>query len=528
MNPFTNEELLDLIQKATAGDKPSLETVMLSVQDLVFNLSLRMLGTFPDAEDASQDILLKVMTHLSSFKGESAFSTWVFRIAVNHLKDYKKHMFAQFPLSFEFYGDDIQNARTEDVPDLTQNVEQAILAEELKLSCTNVMLQCLDTESRCIFILGTMFHVDSRIAGDILGITPEAYRQRLSRVRKKMADFLGEYCGEYGKGNCRCADRVNYAIQNHRIHPAQLYFQPAAPAQVILDVKEAMEEIDDLSQEFSFCRTYQSPENLKQFIKEFLNGASFSVVGNSQETAGSVYSGRESAKQEGESMDTQLILRYLKSLSENNNREWYHAHKAAYKEANAQFEELVQELILQIGKFDRSILPGEAKELTFKLVRDTRFSHDKSPYHPAFRAHIGPGGKLPVPVGYYLMIKPGGQSFLGGGLFAASFKDATSMVRDHIAANGGEWERILHDPGFQKEFSVQGTALKNVPAGYDKEHPQAEYLKFKSWYLEYPVSDDMVADGERFLAEAVRLFRIMKPFNDFLNQALKDFQMPAR
>ncbi len=281
MNTTTNEELLELIQKATAGDKPSLETVICSVQDLVFNLSLRMLGTFPDAEDASQDILLKVMTHLSSFKGESSFSTWVFRIAVNHLKDYKKHMFARFPLSFEFYGDDIQNAGTEDVPDLTQNVEQAILAEELKLSCTNVMLQCLDTESRCIFILGTMFRVDSRIAGDILGITPEAYRKRLSRVRKKMADFLTEYCGEYGKGKCHCADRVNYAVQSRRINPAQLYYQTAVPVQIMLDVKEAMEEIDDLSQEFSFCRTWQTPENLKQFIKEFLNGTSFSVVRNS-------------------------------------------------------------------------------------------------------------------------------------------------------------------------------------------------------------------------------------------------------
>lgn len=280
MNSFTNEELLDLIKKATAGDKASLETVMLSVQDLVFNLSLRMLGTFPDAEDASQDILLKVMTHLSSFKGESSFSTWVFRIAVNHLKDYKKHMFAQFPLSFEFYGDDIQNARIEDVPDMTQNVERAILAEELKMSCTNVMLQCLDTESRCIFILGTMFKVDSRIAGDILGITPEAYRQRLSRIRKKMADFLTEYCGEYGKGKCRCMERVNYAIQNHRIHPSQLYFHTAVPAQIILDVKEAMEETDDLSQKFSFCKTYQSSENLKQFIQEFLNGSSFSVIRN--------------------------------------------------------------------------------------------------------------------------------------------------------------------------------------------------------------------------------------------------------
>ena len=227
-------------------------------------------------------------------------------------------------------------------------------------------------------------------------------------------------------------------------------------------------------------------------------------------------------------MNTRIILDYLKNLSENNNREWYHAHKAEYKEANARFEALVQELILQIGKFDSSILPREAKELTFKLVRDTRFSNDKSPYNPAFRAHIGPRGKLPVPVGYYLVIKPGGQSFLGGGLFADMFKEATSMVRDYIASNGGEWEEILHDPDFQKAFTLRGTALKNVPAGYDREHPQAEYLKYKSWYLEYPLGDDMVADEERFLEEAVRLFRLMKPFHDFLNRALEGFQMPAR
>jgi len=280
MKKIPNEELLALIEKATGGDKESLETVILSVQDFVFNLSLRMLGSFPDAEDAAQDILLKVITHLSSFKGESAFSTWVFRIAVNHLKNYQKHMFAKFPLSFEFYGDDIKNGNKDDIPDLTQNVEASILAEELKLSCTNVMLQCLDTESRCIFILGTMFRVDSRIAGDILGITPEAYRKRLSRIRSRMADFLTEYCGEYGNGTCHCADRINYAIQNHRISPAQLSFTTAVPMETMAEVKEAMEDIDDLSQTFSFCKAYQSPERLKAFIQNFLNGASFSVVRN--------------------------------------------------------------------------------------------------------------------------------------------------------------------------------------------------------------------------------------------------------
>lgn len=281
MSKSTNEELMALIEKAVAGDKKSLETVLSSVQELVFNLSLRMLGTFPDAEDASQDILIKVMTHLSSYKGESAFSTWVFRIAANHLKDYKKHMFAKFPLSFEFYGDDIEHADIRNVPDLTQDVEKSILAEELKLSCTNVMLQCLDAESRCIFILGTMFKIDSRIAGDILGITPEAYRQRLVRVRRKMADFLSEYCGEYGKGKCRCADRVNYAILSHRLTPNQLCFtETTALGQTALKVKEAMEEIDDLSQVFSFCKAYEPPERLKKFVQEFLNGTSYSVVTN--------------------------------------------------------------------------------------------------------------------------------------------------------------------------------------------------------------------------------------------------------
>lgn len=280
MNKKMNEELQAFVDKATAGDKNALETLIAGVQDFVFNLSLRMLGTFADAEDATQDILLKMITHLSSFRGDSLFTTWVFRIAVNHLKNYKKHMFAHYPLSFEYYGNDIENAKIEEVPDLTQNVEKDILAEELKMSCTNVMLQCLDMESRCIFILGTMFKIDSRIAGDILEMTPEAYRQRLSRIRKKMADFLEEYCGEYGSGRCKCKERVNYAIQSHRVNPLQLNYMTATeiPVQTMIDVKNAMEDIDDLSQDFSFCKPYQSPERTRRLIQEFLDSTQFSII----------------------------------------------------------------------------------------------------------------------------------------------------------------------------------------------------------------------------------------------------------
>ncbi len=148
-------------------------------------------------------------------------------------------------------------------------------------------------------------------------------------------------------------------------------------------------------------------------------------------------------------MNTQIIIDYLSALNTHNNREWYHANKEDYKNANTEFEGLLKALILEIGKFDSSILHNNPKDLTFKIVRDTRFSHDKSPYNPAFRAHISSKGK-------------------------------------------------------------------------------AEYLKFKSWYLEYPLKDEEFIDANVFPAKAAEIFRIMKPFNDYLNKALDGFQMPAR
>lgn len=98
-------------------------------------------------------------------------------------------MFATHPLSYEAYAQDIQAYQKE-----SQREDKQILARELKYSCTNVMLQCLKPQDRCIFILGTMFKADSRQAAEILNLTPEAYRQRLSRARRKMADFMSQYC----------------------------------------------------------------------------------------------------------------------------------------------------------------------------------------------------------------------------------------------------------------------------------------------------------------------------------------------
>lgn len=226
-------------------------------------------------------------------------------------------------------------------------------------------------------------------------------------------------------------------------------------------------------------------------------------------------------------MNTKLILDYLKDLEQNNNQEWYHAHKAEYQQAYDEFLKVIEALMMELGKIDPAILEYEPKQLTFKLIRDTRFSKDNSPYNPSFRAHISSKGKMPVPVGWFLVLKPSG-SFLGGGLFADMFKDATESVRTYIADHGEEWEKIIENPAFKEKFRVKGNALKNVPRGYDASHPQAEYLKYKSWYLEYFMQDDQLLDSESFIKESLDICMLMKPFNDFLNKALADFQMPVR
>ncbi|WP_373265102.1 RNA polymerase sigma factor [Hungatella hathewayi] len=281
MNEKEQMETQKLVRLAAEGDKEALEQLLTGVQDLVFNLSLRMLGTIHDAEDASQEILIRVMTNLASFRGESAFTTWVFRIAVNHLKNYRKSMFAQHPLSFEYYGEDIVSGKEKDIPDLTMGVDRNLLEQELKLSCTNVMLQCLDTDSRCIYILGTMFRVDSRLAAEILEISPEAYRQRLSRIKKKMAGFLDEYCGLSGKGVCSCSKRISYAIATHRVNPEKPeYTSLEENTEFLQECKTAMEEIDDRSLVFSSLPAYRTTRAARQYLNEFLKSDCYAMISN--------------------------------------------------------------------------------------------------------------------------------------------------------------------------------------------------------------------------------------------------------
>jgi uncharacterized protein (TIGR02453 family) len=226
-------------------------------------------------------------------------------------------------------------------------------------------------------------------------------------------------------------------------------------------------------------------------------------------------------------MDTKIIYKFLQDLNKNNSLEWMKDNKQYYEQAKNECENLIMEIQNGIKTFDNSIKIRPPKDYMFRLNKDTRFSSDKSPYNPSFRAHISTAGKLPIPVGYFISIKPN-NTFLGGGLFASMFSEATKNIRDYIIRNGNRFEEIIETKEFKNNFVVDREKLKNVPKEYDKEHKLAEYLKYKSWYIEYKVDDKVFFDGNNFIKTSIRIFGYMKPFNDFINTALKDFKMPER
>lgn len=102
------------------------------------------------------------------------------------------------------------------------------------------------------------------------------------------------------------------------------------------------------------------------------------------------------------------------------------------------------------------------------------------------------------------------------------------MIRRHIQQNPDAFLAIINDSEFRKYFKVGGTKLKKLPKGYEEDAKVGEYLRYKSWYLEAFIEDDLIAERERFIAKTIKLCRLMKPFNDFLNAALIDFVFPER
>jgi RNA polymerase sigma factor (sigma-70 family) len=202
-------DIESLVELAREGDRTALTEILLRLKDQVFGLAVRMLGNPDDAEDAAQEILIKVTTHLSTFRQESAFNTWVYRIAANHLLTARKRRSERLCSNFDDFAVEIDRGLASQWPMSLPEPEMKLQVEEMMISCTQGILLCLDRNHRLAYILGEIFEVSSEQGGYILGITSAAFRKRLSRSRKRLHNFMINHCGLIRSSNpCTCERQV--------------------------------------------------------------------------------------------------------------------------------------------------------------------------------------------------------------------------------------------------------------------------------------------------------------------------------
>ena len=229
-NPFaeTVDESADceLIEQSKNGSQIAVEKLILRHQAWIYNIAIRMVFHPQDAEEVTQEVLIKAITRLSTFNGDSKFRTWLYRIVANHVLNLKRRVGEKESHTFSSYADAINGTPDLDLPDpKTVPVEVPLLVEEAKISCTMGMLLCLDRKQRLIFVLAEIFGVSDSVGSEILEISPENFRQLLSRSRRDLYQFMNNQCGLINANNpCRCPKKTKGFMDAGHIDPLNMKF----------------------------------------------------------------------------------------------------------------------------------------------------------------------------------------------------------------------------------------------------------------------------------------------------------------
>ena len=261
------ESLEDLVRQARGGDRDSLERLVSAIQDRIYGLALRMLWHPEDARDATQEILVRIVTRLGTYRGESSFSTWAHRVAANYLLTARKSRVEQQALTFQRFGEDLEDGLS-DASAVPATGETALLLEEVKVGCTLGMLTCLDRAHRLAYILGEIMELEHGEAAAALQIAPAAHRKRLSRARERINALMLARCGLVRKENaCRCRRRVATAIGLGRLDPQRLLFASSLEqARQFPQVLAEIRRLEEARRAAALYRSHGDAEPSRSFV----------------------------------------------------------------------------------------------------------------------------------------------------------------------------------------------------------------------------------------------------------------------
>jgi len=264
----TDLSIEDQVARARVGNRNALEYVISAVQKDVYRLALRFLWHPQDAEDATQEILIRIVTGLGSFRSESSFQTWVYSVASNTLLTLGKKRMEQRSVTFEEFSDDLAHGLSNDSLNINYDQEEQLLLEEVKIGCTMGMLLCLDRNLRISYILGEIIELDHNEAAEVLEITPAAFRKRLSRARESITKFMNSNCGLVNPNNaCRCRRRVKTATELGRIDPSNLLFASSLEkARQFPKVLDKIRELEETRRAAALYKSHPEPNASENFV----------------------------------------------------------------------------------------------------------------------------------------------------------------------------------------------------------------------------------------------------------------------
>lgn len=261
-------ELEDDVALARGGDRAALERVVRGVQKQVYGIAIRFLWHPQDAEDASQEILVRVVTSLAGFRGESAFSTWVYRVACNFLLNLKRQRMEERALSFEAFAAELEQGLDQAVGPAREEPERALLLQEVKIGCTLAMLLCLDRGHRLAYILGEILELEHHEAAEVLEIDPATYRKRVSRARSRINSLMLQRCGLVDANNrCRCSRKLSCAIDRGHVDPQHLLFAGSLEvARAFPTVLAEIRALEDLRRASALYRSHDHGSGTEGFV----------------------------------------------------------------------------------------------------------------------------------------------------------------------------------------------------------------------------------------------------------------------
>jgi RNA polymerase sigma factor (sigma-70 family) len=267
-------ELARCVDAAQEGNRVALDAVVRALVDDVYGLALRMTANIADAEDVTQEVMIKVVTRLASFRGEASVRTWAYQIAVRHILDRRKGRVESLGLDLGQFGADLLDGLAQ-----SAEAEDPLAVEEVKLGCTLAMLTCLDREHRLAYVLGEVFDMPGDAAAEITGVSPEVHRQRLSRARRQLEAFTESYCSIVNaNAPCSCDRRVRRAIELGRVEPRSLALA-RHPRRGLAEGVREMEALHATAALFRGHPDYSAPEVLPARVLDVLATSAPGILG---------------------------------------------------------------------------------------------------------------------------------------------------------------------------------------------------------------------------------------------------------